>query len=114
METINCAVCKTPFTVPDEIMALRRQDGDTLYCPNGHKLAFRDSENKRLKNEIVRLERENRRLSVLMADLRVEPDRLYPILADKDRSIALLRRQKGYYQGRYKMLKAQLAGDEEE
>jgi hypothetical protein len=41
MKTVNtveetCCKCGTVFAMDEELQALRKRDGDSFYCPNGH------------------------------------------------------------------------------
>ena len=56
MKELNCCNCGTKFAMEDSIYAARREDGETFTCPNGHEQYFSESENKKLRDEIKRLE----------------------------------------------------------
>lgn len=51
MEETTCCVCGIKFGLPNDIMRERRNDGKTLYCPNGHSLSFRPSEIDKLREK---------------------------------------------------------------
>ena len=46
---ITCASCGVVFWMTSAHEALRREDGKSFYCPNGHSLSFKDSEATRYK-----------------------------------------------------------------
>lgn len=40
LESVRCAKCGVPFSMPDTLVAQRKKDGETFYCPNGHSHAY--------------------------------------------------------------------------
>ena len=112
--TTTCITCNIEFSMPVALKMKRLKDGQSFYCPRGHPMIFTDSENARLKDQVAELQRENRNLAKSAKDWRDTWKRLHEMWTDTYDQLKLARRQKGYYHGRYKMLKAQLAGDEEE
>lgn len=49
-----CASCGVHFAVPLHFMDKRREDKQSFFCPNGHSLAYSQSEVSRLKKELER------------------------------------------------------------
>lgn len=58
LETTTCAACGVLFAMPDHLLDTKRKSGEGFYCPNGHSLSFRDSENKRLQRELEEKQRQ--------------------------------------------------------
>lgn len=52
-----CPDCGTNFGCEEDLIEARRKDGRTFYCPNGHRLSYKDSEVERLRKETQRLAR---------------------------------------------------------
>lgn len=48
----ECCVCGTPFGIEDRLDDMRRNDGKFIYCPNGHRQSYRESESERLKKQL--------------------------------------------------------------
>ncbi len=57
-EVEDCCVCFIPFAMPQSLVARRRQDGGSFYCPNGHSQAYTGTENTRLRERIARMEQQ--------------------------------------------------------
>jgi hypothetical protein len=57
MKNLNCCNCGTKFAMEDSIYADRLEDGGIFTCPNGHKQHFTESENKKLRDKVAKLER---------------------------------------------------------
>lgn len=55
---INCYKCGMPFGVPDRWKQNRMKDQESFYCPNGHRQAYSESSDSRLRKEVERKERE--------------------------------------------------------
>ena len=55
--TISCAACGVQFCVPTNLHKKLRETGESFYCPNGHSLSFKPSENDKLRREVQRLTR---------------------------------------------------------
>jgi hypothetical protein len=49
LETETCVDCGVAFAMPKELLERRREDKASFYCPNGHSMAFRESEADRLR-----------------------------------------------------------------
>lgn len=56
LEAIECGVCGIPFAFPQDLVAKRRADGRDFWCPNGHKIAYGDTEVKRLRRQLKEAE----------------------------------------------------------
>lgn len=52
IEILDCANCGILFGIPVEFANRRRNDGRDFYCPNGHPLAWSDTEVKRLRRKL--------------------------------------------------------------
>ena len=64
-----CASCGIQFAAPNVFLEKRREDGKTLYCPNGHSLSWGKTDIDRLREQ---LEREKARLESARKALTVE------------------------------------------
>lgn len=63
VEAHHCPTCGVLYTCPKVIMESQRRDGQgSHYCPNGHSLSFKESENTRLRRERDRLVQDQARL----------------------------------------------------
>ena len=51
METTSCTECGIVFGVPDAWLKARRTDGRNFCCPNGHRLAYKESTTDALRRE---------------------------------------------------------------
>jgi septal ring factor EnvC (AmiA/AmiB activator) len=54
-EDQDCITCFIRFGVPVGFTARRRQDKQNFYCPNGHQMAYTESEADRIRRERDRL-----------------------------------------------------------
>jgi hypothetical protein len=52
----NCYKCGVDFASP--LIAARRDDGETFYCPNGHAQHFTETEAQRLRRRLESAERD--------------------------------------------------------
>jgi hypothetical protein len=53
LETTSCGECGIPFAAPEDLLCRCRQDSSiNFWCPNGHSLVFRVSENDQLKKQL--------------------------------------------------------------
>jgi len=57
LEPIECGRCGVWFAIPERMIAERRKDGETFYCPNGHGRVYRDSEFDQLRDRAVQARR---------------------------------------------------------
>ena len=55
IEVYHCGACGVLMGVPRGFLADRQKDGAWIYCPNGHKTRYRETEAKQLKRQIKRL-----------------------------------------------------------
>lgn len=53
---VTCGTCNIPHGLPADLQAAREADGDGWYCPNGHYIAYIESETKRLRRQLKRAE----------------------------------------------------------
>ena len=82
-EEIVCCNCGTNFHVDAVLDALRVEDGETFYCPNGHAQNYTDtpkdqletvrSELAAVKKELAEAQIENRRLKCSLFNKPPEP-----------------------------------------
>lgn len=61
-EEQDCINCGVRFGVPYGYTERRRQDKKSFYCPNGHSMAYTESEADRLRRERDRLKQDTARL----------------------------------------------------
>lgn len=54
--TEHCGECREPICMTHEREKYLRETGAIFYCPRGHTRVFRDSENKKLRDQVARLE----------------------------------------------------------
>ena len=52
LESTTCANCGVMFAMPKKMLAERREDGASFYCPNGHSLVFKATEAQRLRKQL--------------------------------------------------------------
>jgi hypothetical protein len=52
LETVPCCSCGVIFAAPVGLVAARRKDGATIYCPNGHSLSWGESDADRLRKQL--------------------------------------------------------------
>lgn len=57
LNATDCAECGITFGIPVDFERVRRQDGRTFWCPNGHSLSYGKSESDRLREQLKRTER---------------------------------------------------------
>ncbi len=86
MEATDCCVCGVPFAMPESLMKQRRYDGERFYCPNGHSLVYKDSDQSRLERRAKRAEEEARALRDSYNEVRMD-------LAQEKRSKAAIKGQ---------------------
>jgi hypothetical protein len=55
MIIITCKTCGTLFSISDSLYEIRKEDGRTFTCPNGHELHYSPSENDKLRAEVKEL-----------------------------------------------------------
>lgn len=53
IESTSCAECGCVFGIASDQIQSLRQTGRTFYCPNGHRLSFRESEADRLRKQLA-------------------------------------------------------------
>jgi hypothetical protein len=62
MQNVCCPTCNVQFGLSNELYSQRQEDGETFYCPFGHKIVFRPSANERLRQEVADLKAQVREL----------------------------------------------------
>jgi hypothetical protein len=65
LSTVNCCSCGIVFAMPDSLMRKLKENGDWLFCPNGHRQHFCETEADRLRKM---LEQANRSKTTLTDD----------------------------------------------
>lgn len=50
-ESVECCRCGVIYA--SNVISIRRKDGQTFYCPNGHPQVFRESEADKLRKQLV-------------------------------------------------------------
>lgn len=61
LQAIECGVCGIPFAFPTDLVEKRKADGKDFYCPNGHCIAYGDTEVQRLRRKVKQQEAETAR-----------------------------------------------------
>jgi type 1 glutamine amidotransferase len=51
LEVTECT-CGVIFAIPARLLQQRREDGQTFYCPHGHRLSYKMSEVTRLRTQL--------------------------------------------------------------
>lgn len=59
---VPCSMCAITFYVPQGFDDARRRDGRALFCPNGHRLSYGETEADKLRRERDRLKQDAARL----------------------------------------------------
>lgn len=54
---ITCGSCHIPFAIPENMHEQVQQDGALFYCPNGHQIGYRKTENQKLRDDLERAQR---------------------------------------------------------
>jgi hypothetical protein len=49
----SCGVCRVRFAMPERMLADRQNDGQDFWCPNGHRIHFFETENRRLARDLA-------------------------------------------------------------
>lgn len=52
LETTTCPTCGTEFGVSEYLIHTKRKNAGTIYCPNGHRSSWGESEADRLQKEL--------------------------------------------------------------
>jgi hypothetical protein len=55
MKSITCAKCGIVFGLSDNTYHRLKEKGEEFFCPNGHLLEYKPSDNDKLKKEIKQL-----------------------------------------------------------
>lgn len=58
LQTYECWVCGVPFGLGWQLEQNLRRDGSTFFCPKGCRLAFGESKESRLQQEVTRKQAE--------------------------------------------------------
>lgn len=76
LTVVDCAHCGQIFGMTDELVARRRKDGATFWCPQGHANFYGDNENLRLQAQLdqeqAARERAERQQLALIRQLKAE------------------------------------------
>jgi hypothetical protein len=54
MEGMSCSNCGVAFSMPEMLLNLRRGDGETFYCPNGHTMRWSETALQKAEKELAR------------------------------------------------------------
>ncbi len=54
--------CGTPFMLPERLLSAAQNAGHTIYCPHGHTIVWKETEEIRLRRERDRLKQDQARL----------------------------------------------------
>ena len=57
----DCPECGIIFGMPRELEQRRRDDGGSVFCPNGHAMGWHETKEDRLKKELAEAKREAER-----------------------------------------------------
>src|SRR4029077_9140433 len=80
---VSCASCGIMFCLPEPLYNARKRDGDSFYCPNGHSLSYRPTEDqKKIKELESQLEARDRWRERLVTDLNEAFAQREDLLAD--------------------------------
>lgn len=52
LEATSCCVCGIQFGVPPYFIANARKNAGSLYCPNGHRLGWSETEAEKLRKQL--------------------------------------------------------------
>lgn len=73
LESLTCGHCGVPFALEKSHLARLQADGSEFYCPNGHRVSYRESGIQRAEKAAKRaqelLDQERRRTEQLRADV---------------------------------------------
>lgn len=58
IDTTDCYRCGVLIGMPADLLARRRNDGESFWCSNGHQQHFAETEAQRLRKQVQRAERE--------------------------------------------------------
>jgi hypothetical protein len=81
MSFTECTACGVTFAMPSFMLKDRRETKQSFFCPNGHSLSYSESENDRLKSELVR---EKQRREIAESTARMEATRAQRAIAERD------------------------------
>ena len=70
MVEMTCCNCGTQYSVEQTIYDLRKSDGATFYCPNGHGQHYTESDTSRIKKLKKELEETKKELADKEIELR--------------------------------------------
>lgn len=56
LKETNCAYCGTLFSIEESLLDIRKQDGRSFFCPNGHELKFTNSPASKMEKLTEELE----------------------------------------------------------
>lgn len=80
-KTEECITCGVMFAMPSEFQERLRENHNSFYCPNGHKMYYSGkSESEKLRDELRRKEQE-------LADTAIEKRRLENKITEVNRKL---------------------------
>lgn len=53
LTVLACGECGIPFAIPQDMHKSVRNDGRSFWCPNGHKISYAETENRRLARQLA-------------------------------------------------------------
>lgn len=53
LTVISCGDCAIPFAIPANLHRRYRQDGDSFWCPNGHRISYSQTEYEKVSEELA-------------------------------------------------------------
>lgn len=60
LTSTTCPACGVEYAMPSHLLAEKRRNKGTVYCPNGHTGSWSETEEDRLRKQVERLEREKK------------------------------------------------------
>ena len=64
----SCGDCRIGFAIPEDLYSARHQDGQSFYCPNGHRISWSETENARLARQLKAQQEYTARLNQRLTD----------------------------------------------
>lgn len=58
LEVTSCGSCAIDFAMPGEKLTRHRCDGTEFWCPNGHRLTFKQTREQELREKLERAEKQ--------------------------------------------------------
>lgn len=87
LQATSCAACGIQFAAPDWFIRARVSDGKTLYCPNGHDLAWHETDADRLRKKLDEQTREATRQAARATQAQQERDAANAMRIEAERKL---------------------------